>query len=154
VDDELGWPGSCPADTAAGSLNHSSSLGLGHTAYVDSNRGTTTPASNAQASNESQQPISAVTRQTRHLSLSPQQVPSSSTLRRQGPFSQGVPAYSTGVVTRKRRLSVETDCRKEMADLIASLPSIPRSDLTSLFERDNGTDTELDAVDLSFLGLE
>ncbi|KAL7521787.1 hypothetical protein ACHAWX_006469 [Stephanocyclus meneghinianus] len=152
LDDELDWPGSCPADTAAGSLNPGSILR--HTAYVDINRGTATPALNAQASNESLQPLSAVTRQPRRPSSSSQPVPSSCSSHGHEPSSQNSPVQSTGVVTRKRRLSVETDCRQEMADLVASFPSTSRSDMDSMFEFDNDTDSYLDAVDLSFLGLE
>ncbi|KAL7474546.1 hypothetical protein ACHAW6_000517 [Cyclotella cf. meneghiniana] len=152
LDDELDWPGSCPADTAAGSLNTGSILG--HTAYVDGNRGTTTPASNAPASNESLQPVSAVTRQPRRPSSSSQPGPSSCSSHGQELFSRNSLVHSTGVVTRKRRLSVETDCREKMAELVASLPSTSRSDMDSMFEFDNDTDSNLYEVDLSFLGLE
>ncbi|KAL7476687.1 hypothetical protein ACHAW6_002532 [Cyclotella cf. meneghiniana] len=152
LDDELSWPSPCPADTAAGSLNPGSILG--HTAHVYINRGTATPALNAQASNESLQPVSAVTRQPCRPSSSSQPVPSSCFSHDQEPLSQTSPVHSTGVVTRKRRLTVETDCRQEMAELVATFPTTSRSDMDSMFEFENDTDSNLDAVDLSFLGLE
>jgi hypothetical protein len=103
--------------------------------------------------------VSSSTRQ-RHHSLQPAPSLSSSHQRR---LSQSFSGFSTGVVTRKRRISVETALGQEMIELAASLrssepiaesvrrpsTSSEMSDLTRLFDFDE--DDDQDGLDLSFL---
>jgi len=53
-----------------------------------------------------------------------------------------------------RRISVETDCRKEKADLIAAFSSPPCPEMAPNFEWENVSDSAGNEEDLSLLGLE
>eukprot|EP00804_Cyclotella_cryptica_P027855 CCRYP_020593-RA/>CCRYP_020593-RA protein AED:0.19 eAED:0.43 QI:0/0/0/1/0/0/2/0/178 len=116
------------------------------TAAVDDNLDSTAQASNDQISTPSEQTVSPL-----RFSSSIQQASSSSSSSRHrvSTFSH----YSSIIVTRKSRISAESDYRKEMAELLTSFSAHPCPDLASIFDfEDSGGD--LNEVDLSFLELE
>ncbi|KAL3779599.1 hypothetical protein HJC23_008901 [Cyclotella cryptica] len=152
VDDELGWEGRCPADTAAG--NPYPCTIFEDNVYVDHSNSTSSHASNSHASiAASQHCVSHACTQLFRLSSSLQQVPASYSSRHQGTLSESSPSYSTCVVTRKSRISVETDFCREMADLMASLSGHTHSDLASMFQWNSDSDSDLQQVDSCSVGL-
>eukprot|EP00804_Cyclotella_cryptica_P017293 CCRYP_019571-RA/>CCRYP_019571-RA protein AED:0.05 eAED:0.05 QI:552/1/1/1/0/0/2/94/237 len=145
VDDELGREGHCPADTAAGNPNPGTIFD--HNVCVDNSHGTSSHAPNT----SSQHCVLHVRTQHFQLSSSLQQIPSSYSIRHQGPLPKSSRNYSTCVVTRQSRFSVETDFSREMADLMASFHT--RSDMVSTFQWDSYSDGDLQQVDSYSVGL-
>eukprot|EP00804_Cyclotella_cryptica_P000376 CCRYP_008691-RA/>CCRYP_008691-RA protein AED:0.13 eAED:0.13 QI:0/-1/0/1/-1/1/1/0/247 len=156
VGEALGSPVPSPADTAAGHPNPGIRRGA---AFLDNsnNRGPPFQASNTRSSRtEEQKLVSSFAHQRHPVSSSFQHVSSSVPSQGLTPYPS-FPGYPVGVVTRKRRISVEADYTKEMVDLIASFSghlNNPLNESASTLESDDNSDIDLGGLDLSSLELE
>lgn len=156
--DELRSPDPSPADTAAGDPNPSTIPR--DAAFINNNnnnnRGPPHQPSNAQLSRTAEHDISPFAQRRHPFSSSFHQVPSSFSSHLQSPFPQSFPGHSSGIVTRKSRISNEVDHREDIVKLIASFSvhlGDPRSDTAYAIQSENNSDNDLNEVDLSFLGL-
>ena len=144
--EELGGQGLQSPDAAA--RNAQSNLYHGNTFVANDSNSFT------QGSITSQDRVSSSAGQQRRQSQS-HRVPATSS-RHQRRFSQSFSSFSTGIVKRKRRISVESTHSLEMAELASSIRSSVTSDISDLdriFGLDN-VDTDQNDLSLSAMTLD